>query len=111
MDGVYKAIIPEKKRGVTPLYQRFTLMRWTSDFKKFGWDAFQADKGRRHVPKLSQQQIQDFQEYVKEHGTTLTSPKFVAEIKDRFRVNVNKSTAHRILKKMNFVYKSETLTT
>jgi hypothetical protein len=36
---------------------------------------------------------------VEEHG--VTSPKLVAEIKDRFRINVNKLTAHKILKKMN----------
>jgi transposase len=79
-------------------------MRWIRDFKKSGCDAFKVAPGRGRPSKLSQQQMQELQEYVNEQGRTLTATKLVVEIKAKFGIDVNKSTAYRILKKMNFSY-------
>jgi transposase len=104
-----QAIISAKEYGITLIAKttgvaRFTLTRWINDFKARGCAAFSIADGRGRPPKLSQQQMQELQKYIQENGATLSSPKLVMIIKDKFDVDVNKSTAYRILKRLDFSY-------
>jgi transposase len=104
-----QAIISVKEHGITAVAEifgvaRFTLSRWIKDFKARGCAAFSVAKGRGRPPKLSEQQMQELQTYIEEQGATLTSPQLVMVIKDKFGINVNKSSAHRILKRLGFSY-------
>jgi transposase len=104
-----QAIISAKDYGITEVAKiygiaRFTLARWIKDFKARGCAAFRVAKGRGRPPKLSDQQMQELREYIKEQGATLSSPRLVIEIQTRFGININKSTAHRLFKKLGFSY-------
>jgi transposase len=49
-------------------------MRWIKGFKSRGCAAFSIAKGRERHPKLSEQQMQELSEHVKEQSATLSSP-------------------------------------
>jgi transposase len=98
-----------KEHGITAVAEifgiaRFTLSRWIKDFKARGCSAFSVAKGRGRPPKLSEQQMQELQIYIEEVGSTLTSLQLTVVIKDKFDITVNKSSAYRILKRLNFSY-------
>jgi transposase len=104
-----QAIISVRKYGITPVAEifgiaRFTLSRWIKDFKARGCSAFSVAKGRGRPPKLSEQQMQELQTYIEARGATLTSPQLAMVIKDKFDVTISKTSAYRILKRLNFSY-------
>jgi transposase len=104
-----QAIISVRKYGITTVAEifgiaRFTLSRWIKDFKERGCSAFSVAKGRGRPPKLSEQQMHELQTHIEKQGATLTSPQLVMVIKDKFGITINKSSAHRIFKKLKFSY-------
>jgi transposase len=104
-----QAIISAKEYGITAVAKiynttRKTISRWISKFEKGGCDAFKIAPGRGGKSKLTTQQKQEIKEYIKANGGTITAEKLKSIIKDKFCIDIGKTTAYRLFKELGFSY-------
>ena len=104
-----QAIISAKEHGISKVAQiynisRETLMRWIRKFKQGNTNCFAVQPGRGRRSKLSKDNKLILKAYIEQEGATLTSKKLKLNIKESFNIDVSNSTAHRLLKELNFSY-------
>lgn len=104
-----QAIISAKEHGISQVAKvygisRETLMRWISKFKSSGSKYFAIGSGRGRRAKLSYEQKLEIQDYIEKEGATLASKRLQLVTKERFGIEVSKSTAHRLCKSLGFSY-------
>lgn len=104
-----QAIISAKTHGITQVCKIFnisrdTMMRWIKSFKEEGASSFAIKPGRGRKNRLSDKQLEKLERFISENGSTLSSQQVRDYIKEEFGINYSISSAHRIMRNLNFSY-------
>lgn len=101
-----QAIIEYGISKVAKIYRitRTTLMKWIARLKEKGVSGFAIQPGRGTKAKLNEEQQEKIREVIEREGANLTGKKLKTIIKEKFSIEICKSTAHRLMKKLGFSY-------
>lgn len=104
-----QAIISAKEYSISKVAKiyritRTTLMKWIARLKEKGVSGFAIQPGRGPKAKLNDEQQEKIREVIEREGAKLTGKKLKTIIKEKFSIEISKSTAHRLMQKLGFSY-------
>ena len=108
MSRKLEAVISARKHGISNVAKiydisRTTLTAWVKHIKSDKMDRLNAPVERKKKNKLNESQRQVILEWLKQDGQ-LTIKAIRLKIKERFDIELGKSTVHREIKKLNYSY-------